>query len=127
METINEEESTHIQPTDTNIDYRDEFLNRYKDYNFEQNKVDDSYIYEIDRKNLIKYCKHIIDTSYNMYPEPMSSILIKKLYYDSVRGMNKDDYLKEKEDLANMDFFDREIKLLNDNSDLTKYLNNDKE
>ena len=38
MESINEIESTHTQPTDPNIDYRAEFLNKYKDYNFEQNK-----------------------------------------------------------------------------------------
>ena len=41
--------------------------------------------------------------------------------------MDKEAYLKEKEDLANMDFFDRELKLLNSNEDYTKYLNNDKE
>ena len=62
-----------------------------------------------------------------MYPEPMSTILMKKLYYDTIRGMDKAEYLKEKEDLKNMDFFDRELKLLNDNSDLTKYLNDKKE
>ncbi len=129
MESINEIENLDVEyhPTDPDIDYRAEFLNKYKDYNFEQNKVDDSYIYEIDRKNLIKYCKNIIDTSYSMYPEPMSTILMKKLYYDTIRGMDKDEYLKEKEDLANMDFFDRELKLLNDNEDLTKYLNDKKE
>ena len=96
MESINQLENLDVEyhPTDPNIDYRAEFLNKYKDYDFQQNKVDDSYIYEIDIKNLIKYCKHIIDTSYAMYPEPMSTILMKKLYYDTIRGMNKDEYLK---------------------------------
>ena len=123
MESINEIES-HIQPTDPNINYREEFLNRYKDYNMETNTVDDSYIYEIDRTNLIKYCKHIINTSYNMYPEPMSSILIKRMYYNTIRAMDKKEYLKEKEELANMSLVDKELKLLNQNENLNNFLNN---
>ena len=62
-----------------------------------------------------------------MYPEPMSTILMKKLYYDTIRGMDKAEYLKEKADLENMNFLDREIKILNSNEDYTKYLNNEKE
>jgi len=115
---------THIQPTDTTIDYREEFLNRYKDYNMETNTVDDSYIYEIDRTNLIKYCKHIIDTSYAMYPEPMSSILIKRMYYNTIRAMNKEEYLLEKKELSEMSLVDKELKLLNQNENLNNFLNN---
>jgi hypothetical protein len=112
---------------DPNIDYREEFFNKYKNYNFEENKIDDSYVQLNDKKNLIRYCKNIVDTSYNMYPEPMATILTKKLYYDVIKGMDKEQYLKEKEDLANMDFLDRELHLLSENDSLNKYLNNKKE
>jgi hypothetical protein len=110
-----------------NIDYREEFLNKYKNYNFEENKVDDSYIELNDKRNLIRYCKDIVSTSYNMYPEPMATILTKKLYYDTIKGMDKEAYLKEKQELKELDFVDRELKILNDNDTLNKYLNDKKE
>tara|TARA_E500000318_G_scaffold103732_1_gene109079 strand:- start:890 stop:1267 length:378 start_codon:yes stop_codon:yes gene_type:complete len=112
---------------DPNIDYREEFLNKYKNYNFEENKVDDSYIELNDKKNLIRYCKDIVSTSYNMYPEPMATILTKKLYYDTIRGMDKEAYLKEKQELKELDFVDRELKILNDNETLNHILNDKKE
>ncbi len=112
---------------DPNIDYREEFLNKYKDYNFEENKVDDSYIELNDKKNLIRYCKDIVSTSYNMYPEPMATILTKKLYYDTIKGMDKEAYLKEKQELKELDFVDRELKILNDNETLNHILNDKKE
>jgi len=112
---------------DPNIDYREEFLNNYKDYNFEENKVDDSYIELNDKRNLIRYCKDIVSTSYNMYPEPMATILTKKLYYDTIRGMDKEAYLKEKQELKELDFVDRELKILNDNETLNHILNDKKE
>ena len=110
-----------------NIDYREEFLNKYKNYNFEENKVDDSYIELNDKKNLIRYCKDIVSTSYNMYPEPMATILTKKLYYDTIKGMDKEAYLKEKQELKELDFVDRELKILNDNDTLNHILNDKKE
>lgn len=112
---------------DPNIDYREEFLNKYKDYNFEENKVDDSYIELNDKRNLIRYCKDIVSTSYNMYPEPMATILTKKLYYDTIKGMDKEAYLKEKQELKELDFVDRELKILNDNETLNHILNDKKE
>ena len=109
-----------------NIDYREEFLNKYKNYNFEENKVDDSYVELNDKKNLIRYCKDIVSTSYNMYPEPMATILTKKLYYDTIKGMDKEAYLKEKQELKELDFVDRELKILNDNDTLNHILNDKK-
>ena len=112
---------------DPNIDYREEFLNKYKNYNFEENKVDDSYVELNDKRNLIRYCKDIVSTSYNMYPEPMATILTKKLYYDTIKGMDKEAYLKEKQELKELDFVDRELKILNDNETLNHILNDKKE
>jgi hypothetical protein len=43
----------------------------------------------------------------------MHSILIKNLYYKTIKGMNKEEYLKEKAELENLDFIDKELKLLN--------------
>jgi hypothetical protein len=106
------DDSKEYKP-DVNINYREELINKYKDYNFDFEKIDDSYIDLNDKKNLIKYCKDIIDKSYNQYPEPMHSILIKNLYYKTIKGMNKEEYLKEKAELENLDFIDKELKLLN--------------
>jgi hypothetical protein len=41
--------------------------------------------------------------------------------------MDKEAYLKEKQELKELDFVDRELKILNDNDTLNKYLNDKKE
>ena len=47
---------------DSSIDYREEFLKRYEKY--EPYIVDDSYIEDDDKINLLTYCKEIVDLEY---------------------------------------------------------------
>ena len=68
----------------------------------------------------------MIDSKYSVYPEPMNTLLIKKLYYDSIKKINKDDYIREQEELNNMDFLEKELKIIKDNETLEIYLNENK-
>jgi hypothetical protein len=65
----------------------------------------------------------MIDSKYNVYPEPMYTLLIKKLYYDTIKTMDKDQYLKEQEELNNMSFIEKEMQIVKDNETLEIYLN----
>ncbi len=116
---------------------RDELENAYsvnseecnkKDFNYFYNEkiedtVDDSYIYEEDKINLLKVCKDIIDKNYHQYPSPMDGILTKKLYYDCIKKMNKQDYINEKKKLEKLNPVEQELlKMKNANN----YINNKK-
>jgi len=71
----------------------------------------------------------MIDSKYNVYPEPMYTLLIKKLYYDTIKNMDKEQYLKEQEELNNMSFIEKEMQIVKDNETLEIYLkenNNEK-
>ena len=119
-----DEEVNYI--VDTNRDYRQEFLDKYPADNFLEERVDDSWVELKHKKALLSYCKSMIDSKYSVYPEPMNTLLIRKLYYDSIKKINKDDYIKEQEELNNMDFLEKELKIIKDNETLEIYLNENK-
>jgi len=119
-----DEEVNYI--VDTNRDYRQEFLDKYPADSFLEEHVDDSWVELKHKKALLSYCKSMIDSKYSVYPEPMNTLLIKKLYYDNIKKINKDDYIKEQEELNNMDFLEKELKIIKDNETLEIYLNENK-
>jgi len=119
-----DEEVNYI--VDTNRDYRQEFLDKYPADSFLEERVDDSWVELKHKKALLSYCKSMIDSKYSVYPEPMNTLLIKKLYYDSIKNINKDDYIREQEELNNMDFLEKELKIIKDNETLEIYLNENK-
>ena len=43
------------------------------------------------------------------YPPVMTNILVKKIYYDTVKNMNKEDYLAEKERDKNLSTIEKEL------------------
>ena len=92
---------------DASIDYRDKFLKKYEKY--EPYIVDDSYIEDDDNRNLLTYCKEVVDLEYRSFPSPMYEILIEKIYKDTIKKMNKEDYLKEKEELKKKSFLEKEM------------------
>ncbi len=99
---------------DSSINYREQFLKKYEKY--EPYIVDDSYVEEEDKRNLLKYSKEIVDLEYRAFPSPMYEILIEKIYKDTIRNMNKEDYLKEKEELKKKSFLEKEMdKIYNSN------------
>jgi hypothetical protein len=91
-----------LQPTDTNIDYRQKMFDDYGDSKLSDGfdiEIDDSFVYEEDKINLFDVAKHIVNTKYKSYPYPMNEVLIQKIYNDCIKNLNKEEYLKEKEEM----------------------------
>jgi hypothetical protein len=101
---------------DSSIDYREEFLKRYEKY--EPYIVDDSYIEDDDKINLLTYCKEIVDLEYKSFPSPMYEVLIEKIYKDTIKNMNKEEYLQEKINMKNKSVLELEMEKI---SNLNKF------
>ena len=101
---------------DASIDYREEFLKRYEKY--EPYIVDDSYIEDDDKINLLTYCKEIVDLEYKSFPSPMYEVLIEKIYKDTIKNMNKEEYLQEKINMKNKSVLELEMEKI---SNLNKF------
>lgn len=106
-----EQSTISIQATDPNINYAKELQEKYEDFVHDA-KIDDSFVEDEDKMKLIEAVKSIIERDYKVYPSPMNEILIEKMYYDCIKNMNKDDYLKEKEDLKSKSILEIELSKL---------------
>tara|TARA_Y100000114_G_scaffold57499_1_gene52642 strand:- start:5049 stop:5429 length:381 start_codon:yes stop_codon:yes gene_type:complete len=116
-------EEAEIYKVDFNRDYRQEFLDKYSADKILDEPVDDSWVELKHKKALFAYCKSMVDSKYNKYPDPMYTLLIKKMYYDAIKNINKEDYIKEQEELNNMSFLEKELQIVKDNETLEIYLN----
>jgi len=106
-----EQSTISIPPTDPNIDYAKQLLEKYEGFVHDA-KIDDSFVEDEDKIKLIEAVKYIVETEYKVYPSPMNQILIEKMYYNCIKNMNKDDYLKEKEDLKSKSILEIELSKL---------------
>ncbi len=106
-----EQSTISIQATDPNINYAKELQEKYEGF-VHDGKIDDSFVEDEDKMKLIEAVKSIIERDYKVYPSPMNEILIEKMYYDCIKNMNKDDYLKEKEDLKSKSILEIELSKL---------------
>ena len=106
-----QESTISIQATDPNIDYAKQLQEKYEGFVHDA-KIDDSFVEDEDKIKLIEAVKYIIERDYKVYPSPMNEILIEKMYYDCIKNMNKDDYLKEKEDLKSKSILEIELSKL---------------
>ncbi len=71
-----------------------------------------------DKVALIRYCNMIIKKNYSEYPSVMEEILVKKMYYDTIKNMNKEDYLEEKRKVNSLSALDRELQKIKDEDNL---------
>ena len=106
MEIVND--NNKIKSTDANIDYRKQMMDKYDNY-IEEEIIDDSFIQDEDKYNLIETAKYIVSIHYKQYPAVMSEILIKKIYNDCIKNLNKNEYLQEIENKKNKSILDLEL------------------
>jgi hypothetical protein len=52
-----------IEPTDPNIDYRQELLDKYENFVHDE-KIDDSFVDDEDKINLFETAKYIVNRDY---------------------------------------------------------------
>ena len=62
--------------------------------------VDDSWVHEIDKKNLIDHIKKLYNEKFTWADNILMKVLVKRHYNETIKGMNKEEYLKEKEDTS---------------------------
>jgi len=93
-------------------DYRQEMFDRYDTCEIRE-KHDDSFLYDEDKLNLVKYVKEYAQQHYSSYPSPMYEILIERLYDDMVKNTDKEEYFREKEELKNKSILEIELSKIN--------------
>ena len=104
--------NNNIKATDPNIDYRQELIDKYENFVHDE-KVDDSFVENEDKINLFETARYIVNRDYKEYPSPMSEILIEKIYYNCIKKLDKEEYLKEKEELKTKSVFEKQLLKLN--------------
>lgn len=122
----NIDELDNAYKPDVNINHRELLFDTYKDKDFEEYEGIDDYVDDIDKINLLKYCSNIVKKNYPQYPSPMDDILVKHIYYNTIKNMNKDEYLKEKENNDKLSIIDRELKRIKDENNLSIFINDKK-
>ena len=100
----------NIEPTDQTRDYRQELFDKYKDFEEENySEIDDGYIEDSDKISLIRFVNELVERDYGKYPEIMTNILVKKIYYQTVQNMDKQAYLEEKKRDKELSVLDKEL------------------
>lgn len=112
------EELDNAVKYDPEIDYRKELIEKYETYEIENNEGLDDYIEDKDKVALIRYCDTIVKKNYKEYPSPMDEILVKKMYYETIKNMNKEDYLKEKKEQNELSTLEKELQKIKDETNI---------
>ena len=100
----------NIEPVDQSRDYREEMFDRYKDFKeLDYSEIDDGYIEDSDKISLIRFINELVEKDYSKYPEIMTNILVKKIYYQTIQNMDKTAYLEEKERDKKLSLVDKEL------------------
>ena len=105
--------------------YREEMIEKYKDIEEEDNTGLDDFVEDNDKIALVAYCKELVDIKYKQYPDVMSDILIKHLYWKTIKNMDKEEYLLEKKRDKTLSVVERELQSIKDSKDLSYAINKD--
>jgi len=118
QQPFTEEELEKSNIIDASRDYRQELLDKYKDYEPEDYEGIDDFVEDEDKVALIRYCDHIIKINFKEYPSNMEEVLVKKMYYDVIKTMNKEDYLEEKRQINQLTPIEKELQKIKDEENL---------
>ena len=99
----------NIEPVDQSRNYREEMFDRYKNYEEEDYTDIDNFIEDSDKISLIRFVNQMVEKDYSKYPPAMTDILVKKIYYDTIKNMDKKAYLEEKERDKKLSLVDKEL------------------
>ena len=118
LQPFTQEELMNAEKYDPNIDYRKELLKKYENYELPDYTGLDDFVEEQDKVALIRYCNLIIKKNFPEYPSVMEELLVKKMYYDTILNMNKEEYLEEKRQENNLSTIDKELQKIKDEDNL---------
>ena len=122
-----QEELMNAEKYDPNVDYRDQLLKKYENYKVPDYTGLDDFVEDKDKIALIRYCNLIIKKNFPEYPAVMEEILVKKMYYDTILNMSKEDYLEEKRQQNNLSTIDKELQKIKDEDNIEYAINKLKE
>ena len=103
---------------DPSRNYREEMLERYLNVEEVDRTGIDDWVHEKDKVCLVKFISDMVKKEHPYFPSSMESLLVKKMYYDTIEKMNKDDYLAEKEEEAKLSSVDKALKLISEEDSL---------
>ncbi len=103
---------------DTSRNYREEMLERYLNVEEIDRTGIDDWVHEKDKVCLVKFISDMVKKEHPYFPSSMESLLVRKMYYDTIEKMNKDDYLAEKEEEAKLSSVDKVLKLISEEDNL---------
>jgi len=99
----------NIEPVDQSRNYRQELFDKYKDFEEEDYSGIDDFIEDSDKVSLIRFVNEMVERDYSKFPSVMSDILVKKIYYQTIQNMDKEEYLKEKARDKELSVLDKEL------------------
>ena len=99
----------NIEPTDQSRDYRQELFDKYKDFEEEDYTGLDDFLEDSDKIGLIRFVNEMVEKDYGKFPPVMTDILVKKIYYDTIKNMDKKEYFKEKERDKELSLVEKEL------------------
>ena len=99
----------NIEPVDQSRDYRQELFDKYKDFEEIDYTGIDDFVEDSDKVSLIRFVNELVERDYGNYPEVMTTILVKKIYYTTIKNLNKEEYLEEKKRDKNLSTLDKEL------------------
>lgn len=113
-----QEDLMNAEKYDPNIDYRKELLKKYENYELPDYTGLDDFVEDNDKVALIRYCNLIVKKNFPEYPSVMEELLVKKMYYDTITNMSKEDYLEEKRQEKSLSTIDKELQKIKDEDNL---------
>lgn len=114
---------SNIEPVDQSIDYRQQMIDRYGSIEIEEYPKDiDSWVEDSDKIALIRFCSGLVEKEHSWAPPVMADILTKKMYYDTIKNMDRKEYELEKQRDKELSVVEKELIKIKDERDIHRFV-----
>jgi len=114
---------SNIEPVDQSIDYRQQMIDRYGSIDIEEYPKDiDSWVEDSDKIALIRFCSGLVDKEHSWAPPVMADIITKKMYYDTIKNMDRKEYELEKQRDKELSVVEKELMKIKDERDIHRFV-----
>lgn len=114
---------SNIEPVDQSIDYRQQMIDRYGSIDIEEYPKDiDSWVEDSDKIALIRFCSGLVEKEHSWAPPVMADIITKKMYYETIKNMDRKEYELEKQRDKELSVVEKELMKIKDERDIHKFV-----
>ena len=114
---------SNIEPVDQSIDYRQQMIDRYGSIDIEEYPKDiDSWVEDSDKIALIRFCSGLVEKEHSWAPPVMADIITKKMYYDTIKNMDRKEYELEKQRDKELSVVEKELMKIKDERDIHRFV-----